>query len=161
MTSPDDPYAPPPNQPNHEQETRAMPPVDSTQPWGNAGNPYGTPPLGQEGRNPWQDRAYGQAPYATGNAMPPAQYGPYPGGIYAPTRTAQGLSIAALVCGILGLFCFVTSIPAIICGIIGLQRANKENDGSAKVMSIVGIVLGALVVIGIVGFVAIAWSSGS
>ena len=59
------------------------------------------------------------------------------------------LAIVSVVCGGLGFFFgFFTAIPAIICGHMALSDLNKnpdKYDSSAKTMSIVGLVLGYLI----------------
>jgi hypothetical protein len=67
----------------------------------------------------------------------------------APTN---GLAIASLVCGIIGLlgFCCCVSwifpIPAIICGHMGLNRANR-GSGGGRGMAIAGLIMGYLSVL--------------
>lgn len=81
----------------------------------------------------------------------------------APVRGTNGLAVAALVIGILGLVFFWTiiggalgGILAIIFGILGIRRSSTVLAG--KGMSIAGIVTGALGLIGaIVAGVAGAW----
>ncbi|WP_258724888.1 DUF4190 domain-containing protein [Cellulomonas sp. NS3] len=86
--------------------------------------------------------ATADAPYAPADttAYPPAGYG-QPGGYGQPapaTRGTDGMSIAALVTGILGL-----GFVPVILGILGLKRT-KANGTSGRGLSIAGIVLGIL-----------------
>jgi hypothetical protein len=62
----------------------------------------------------------------------------------APTR--QGLAIASLVLGILGVTCFgvLAGIPALVCGVIALVRANRRPaEYSGRGFAIAGVVMGA------------------
>jgi hypothetical protein len=79
-----------------------------------------------------------QQPYGA-----PPGYGGYP----QPSRGTNGLAIAGLVCGIIGLLIanIILGPLAIIFGGIGLSRANKGASG--KGMAIAGIVLGIVDVV--------------
>lgn len=78
-------------------------------------------------------------PPADTTAYPPAGYGQPGYGQPAPaTRGTDGMSIAALVTGILGL-----GVVPIVLGILGLKRT-KANGTSGRGLSIAGIVLGIL-----------------
>ena len=58
----------------------------------------------------------------------------------------DGLAVASLVCGILGLILFFPAIPALVLGIISLGRFNRDPQyRTGKGMAIAGIVLGGLV----------------
>ncbi|GIG26138.1 DUF4190 domain-containing protein [Cellulomonas denverensis] len=109
---------------------------------GYAGSGYGAPPAPGYGQQPGYSApppAGGQPPYgAPGGGYP--GYAPYPG----PTNTAgwDGPSIGALATGVVGL-----AIVPLVLGIIGLRRTTK-NGTQGKWMAIVGIVLGALQVVG-------------
>jgi len=74
-------------------------------------------------------------------AAPPPGYGGYP-----PPRN-NGMAIAGLVCGLVGLliFWFLLGPLAMIFGGIGLSRANRGAPGRG--MAIAAIVLGALDVV--------------
>lgn len=58
----------------------------------------------------------------------------------APLPTgSNGLAVAGLVCGIVGLFtCGLTSIPGIICSILGLKKSNPQ-QGQGKGLAIAGL----------------------
>lgn len=86
-----------------------------------------------------------QADQKGGYASAPPAHGGYP-----EQKRGNGLAIAGLVCGIVGLLILwiVLSPLAIIFGGVGLSRAN--NGAPYKGMSIAAIVLG---VIGIIGYV--------
>jgi hypothetical protein len=96
---------------------------------------------GPDDQQPQQYPQYGQpGPYQQQYpSAPPPGYGGYPR-----PRGANGLAIAALVCGIIGLFflSIVLGPLALIFGIIGLRRANAGASGRG--MAIAGIVLGAI-----------------
>ncbi|SEG83468.1 protein of unknown function [Nonomuraea solani] len=74
--------------------------------------------------------AYGQQPPSYGYAQPGYGYGPP-----QPPRSTNGMAVASLVCGIIGLvFCGVTSIPGVILGHIALnkiKRTGEEGSGMA------------------------------
>jgi hypothetical protein len=86
-------------------------------------------------------------------AAPPPSYG-YP---QPPRQQSNGMAIASLVCGIVGLIVFgiVLGPLAIIFGGVGLSRANRGASG--KGMAIAGLVLGCIAtVVAIVLIAAIA-----
>jgi len=90
---------------------------------------YGPPPVPAPG--------YGPPP------LPAPGYGPPPVPAYAtgapyPAQPTDGVSIAALVTGILGL-----GVVPVVLGIVGLKRT-KATGTSGRGMSIAGIVLGAI-----------------
>ncbi|MDQ2802107.1 MAG: DUF4190 domain-containing protein [Pseudomonadota bacterium] len=105
---------------------------------------------------PNQQPAQYPAPPQGGNypSAPPPGYGGYP---EAPS--SNGLAIAALVCGIIGLLFlwFILSPLAIIFGAIGLNRANKGASG--KGMAVAGIVLGVIALIGYIVLIAVLASN--
>lgn len=74
-----------------------------------------------------------------------------------PTETptpvkSNGMAITALVMGILGFFCGITSILAVIFGHVGLsQIRNSNGTQSGRGMAIAGLVLG-YVVLGFAAF---------
>jgi uncharacterized Tic20 family protein len=81
----------------------------------------------------------------------------YPG---PATRQGNGLAIAALVCGIIGLLLFgiVLGPLAIIFGGIGLSRANK--GAPHRGMAVAGLVLGIIDVVLLVILIAVASKNG-
>jgi hypothetical protein len=124
------------------------------------------PAWGTEPGQPVQPTPYGEpvqpAPY--GEPVQPAPYGqpgqynqPLPYGPPQPATT-DGMSIAALVTGIIGL----GAVPVVL-GILGLKRT-KERGTSGRGLAIAGIVLGAvelaigavLVAIGLIAFLGLA-----
>ena len=79
--------------------------------------------------------SYPQQPYGA-----PPGYGGYP----QPAKTSNGLAIAGLVCGIVGvlIFAIILGPLAIIFGGVGMSRANKGASG--KGMAIAAVVLGII-----------------
>ena len=122
------------NQPQFGQNQYGQP----GEPYGQPGEPYAQPPspYGQPAG------AYGQPPSPYG--QPPSPYGQP--GYYGMPAEPKGLSIASMVCGIasvmLGWF-MLPQIAAIITGHLALRR-----EPSGKGMSITGLVLGYLCLLG-------------
>lgn len=119
------------------------PPAATPPPTAAPPNPYSYPPGPPPG------------PYG-GYPPPPMPYGDYYAG--APSVMRNGLGVAALITGILGLFgsCSVVfgvllGIVAIIFGFVGLGRAKRGQANNGGIAT-AGIVLGALAII-----VSIAW----
>ena len=92
-----------------------------------------------------------------GNAPAYNSPGGYPGG---QPQAGNGLAIAGLVCGIVGILIFniILGPLAIIFGAIGLSRANK--GAKFKGMAIAAIILGAIDVILFIVLLAVASSGG-
>ena len=96
----------------------------------------------QEGYNPicpscgFRGSAPPQAPagFSSPPPAPPAQ-----------GTGANGLAIAAMVCGIAG---FLVGFTAPIGLILGIVALNQKPDGAGRAMAITGIVLGAIVTLG-------------
>lgn len=90
-----------------------------------------------------------------GYPPPPPGYG-YP----PPQQQGNGLAIAALVCGIVGLLIanIILGPLAIIFGAIGLSRANK--GAPRKNMALAGLILGIIDIVIIVIIIAVASSNG-
>ena len=83
----------------------------------------------------------------------------------APSNNSQGFSIAALVCGILGIigsfipvvcyFTFVLAILGVIFGVVGRKRAGDKSG-----LATAGLVLGIIgTVFGLVGVLCVACAS--
>jgi hypothetical protein len=104
-------------------------------------NPYGGNPYG----NPGDQNPYGGPPYGGGPGAPQPAYG-----APQPVKT-DGVSIAALVCGVLGCL-VVTTIAAIVLGFLGIGRT-KNGQRKGRGFAIAGIVLGFL---GLIGWVLVA-----
>jgi hypothetical protein len=104
------------------------------------GGGYGDQPNSQ------QNLGYGQLPpsggYGYGQQQPPGYYPPP-----HPPRSTNGMAVASLVLGIIGLvFCGLTSIPGVILGHIALNRIKKTGeDGSG--MAVGGLVTSYITVV--------------
>jgi Domain of unknown function (DUF4190) len=99
-------------------------------------------PWGPPGE-PWSSGYNTPAPYGS------APYGPYG---YTPGPPTSGLAIAALVCGILGLVTLgVASIAAVVCGHLA-WRETSTGERAGHGMTIAGLVLGYLPIVGWVVF---------
>jgi hypothetical protein len=122
-----DPYAPPPMAP----DPYAPPPV--------SGSPHSAPPVSGD---PYSAPPTSGSPYAAPYASP---YGPYQA---APTAGTNGMAIASLVLGIVGLVlccCYgIGAVPGLvgaILGHIGLKQI-KERGQEGRGMAIAGIATG-------------------
>ena len=126
------------------------PPATPPPPAGPPPNPYAYPPGPPPG------------PYGGAYPPPPMPYGDYYSGYSgAPTVMRNGLGVAALISGILGLFgwCSVVfgvllGITAIILGFVARGRV-KRGQASNGGMATAGIVLGALAIV--VSIVWVVW----
>ena len=129
-------------------------PDDAARGYGQPTYGQGTQPTyGQQSQPSYGQQSqpgYGQADYGRQSYGQPTQpgYGP-PASPYAPKRT-NGVAIAALVLGIIGLLTFwvpilglVLGLIALVLGIVGVRRGPN-----GKGMAVAGIVLGTLAVIG-------------
>jgi hypothetical protein len=85
-------------------------------------------------------------------------------------NNGKGLSIAALVCGILGIvgsfipfvgyFTLVLAILGIIFGVIGMKKCNA-NGGEGKGLAVAGLVLGIIgAAFGVIGVICIICAAG-
>lgn len=91
----------------------------------------------------------GAAPtVAPGFSAPPSGPTATLGSAQAPA-SGNGMAIASLVCGIAG---FVVGITAPIALVLGIVALNQKPDSTGRAMAITGIVLGALVTIGLLLF---------
>lgn len=98
-----------------------------------------------------------------GDSQPPQypQQGYQPGyGGYPQPRPGNGLAIASLVCGIIGLLIlwFILSPLAIIFGGVGLSKANKGASGRGQ--AIAGLVLGVIGLLGYIILIAVVVNNG-
>jgi Domain of unknown function (DUF4190) len=99
----------------------------------------------------------GQPYYGPQQPYPPYQ-GPYP-----PVAPTNGLAIASLVCGVGTFVIGLSFIPAIICGHIArrqIRRTGEQGGGMALAGLILGYVGGALFIVLLLVFVAIAVKVG-
>ena len=96
-------------------------------------DPYSQP---QDPQQPYQQPAQPPyAPYAPYAAPPPYGYAPY-----VPPRPTNGLAIAAMICGIVGV-CSPIGILALIFGNIA-KRQIRETGEQGDGMATAGVVLG-------------------
>ena len=93
---------------------------------------------------PYPEGQYNQQP----GGYVPGGFGPRPDEKNSLGGWALGLGIASLVC-----CSIVTGIPAIIVGYMGMQAAN-EGRATNKGMSIAGIVMGGLSMLGLIIYFA-------
>jgi hypothetical protein len=86
---------------------------------------------------------------------PQQPYGQQPYGYPQPQQPGNGLAIASLVCGIIGLLIFwiVLSPLAIIFGGIGLAKANR--GAKYRGQAIAGLVLGIVAILGYIILIAV------
>jgi type IV pilus assembly protein PilA len=122
------------------------------------GSPYGGTPNNQTGYG----APYGGTPTGTVFSENAAYMPPNPYASYAPpAKLKQGLAIASLTIGLVGLFiCFLGmlgSIPGLICGIKAVRKANRNPmEYGGKGMAIAGIVINSLLLLMIPIIAAIA-----
>ena len=141
------PGAPPPPPPGGGMPEFGGPPAGSPPPPGSVPPPpggYGTPPPGGYGAPP-------QQPYGTPSFSAPAPQSQGSG--------SNGMAIASLVLGIIGLVTFwacgfgaLPGLIAVVLGILGLQAANKLPGQPQRGLAIAGIVTGGLAVLVGIGF---------
>ena len=100
----------------------------------------------------------GQGDYGSGQVG--GEYAPPPYGGYPQPKQGNGMAIASLVCGIIGLLLFgvILGPLALIFGGVGLSRANKGASG--KGMAIAGIVLGAIATVLAIILIAVVANRG-
>ncbi|MEO3790048.1 DUF4190 domain-containing protein [Nonomuraea sp. B10E15] len=98
-----------------------------------------------------QPYGYGQQPpsYGGGYAQQPPSYGGHPqqGYGYQQPRSTNGMAVASLVLGIIGLvFCGLTSIPGVILGHVALSRIKRTGEEGSG-MAIGGLVTSYITVV--------------
>ncbi len=156
---PEQPYAPQPEQPHapqpHQDQQYSQQPY-SQQPYSQ--QPYASqPPHNQQYGEMYGEQGYQASPYPPsgfGGAPPPPGPGSNQFGTPPPPAGTNGLSIAALVTGILAL-----GPIAIGLGIAGLVKTNRTGQ-KGKGLAIAGIILGALWIIAGSVFVILDRNSG-
>lgn len=89
----------------------------------------------------------GGSPYGAGQYPPMYGHPAYAYGYGEPPRRANGMAMAALACGVGGIFVGVTAPVAIGLGIASLVQISRRGQ-AGKGMAIAGLVIGALVTIG-------------
>ena len=124
---------------------------------------------------PGSHQAYGSQPppYGQQSYPPPYQPQPYPPQFYAPVPPQDGMSIAAMVVGIASLVMacgygvgLLGSPVALVLGLISKRRIDRSNGQLAGrgfavagfVLGIVGTVLLAIGVVGVIVFVIAAFN---
>ena len=115
------------------------------------------PSLQPPQQSSYQPYAYPPGPYPGSYPPPPMPYGDYPGGSPAPKN---GLGIAALVVGIVGLLGSVSvvggvvlGIAAVIMGLVARGRA-KRGEATNGGVSLAGVIIGVVAIIAGLVFVA-------
>jgi hypothetical protein len=103
---------------------------------------------------------YGAQP--PGFGAPPPGYGAPQGYPQPGASKSNGFAVTSLICGIVGCF-LISSIAAIIFGALGIRKANREPMAGGKGLSIAGIVLGAVWLLGyaLFGSAIVALVSGT
>lgn len=161
------------NQPARHPEHQGSDVPRSPMPGDQFGNPYSVPQYGQQhgaqyGESaPYAPSPYGQQPGPYG--QPPNPYAPGPYGqqaYYGMPSEPKTLSIASMVCGIASVIMGWLLLPQLAAIITGHMALRREPAG--KGMSIAGLVLGYLCLLGYGAFwllaiigLAIAGSSSS
>ena len=141
--------------PGYQDQVPAYPPSGSAlppypgAPIDTPPSPYGQPGYGQPG---YGQPGYGQ-PAAGPYGYPQAGYGAVGYGAPVGAVGTNGMSIAALVCGLTGFLCGITAILGIIFGFIGLGQTRQRGQ-RGRGMAIAGIILGGLWVVAIIVLVA-------
>ncbi|NBE98178.1 DUF4190 domain-containing protein [Nonomuraea sp. KC401] len=123
-----------------------------------SGGGYGQQPPSGSGGYGQQPPSYGDQPYAYGQQPPsygggygqqPPSYGGYPqqGYGYQQPRSTNGMAVASLVLGIIGLvFCGLTSIPGVILGHVALNRIKRTGEEGSG-MAIGGLITSYITVV--------------
>jgi len=102
-----------------------------------APDPWASVPNGPVQGTPPGAPVPGYGPYPPPGMMPPYYYPGYQ------VRRTNGMSVAALVCGICGFIYLVPGLLGIIFGIVAIRQINRDKtDG--KGMAIAGIVVGVV-----------------
>ncbi|MEV0164118.1 DUF4190 domain-containing protein [Nonomuraea fuscirosea] len=90
---------------------------------------------GQQPASHPQELGYGQLPPSGGYGQQPPSYGGHgqqgygQPGYYGPPRSTNGMAVASLVLGIIGLVaCGLTSIPGVILGHVALNRIKRTGE---------------------------------
>lgn len=78
---------------------------------------------------PQEQLGYGQLPPSGGFGQPSGGYGYHPYGPPQQPRSTNGMAVASLVLGVVGLaFCGLTSIPGVILGHIALNKIKRTGE---------------------------------
>ncbi len=115
------------------------------------------PPQDPNFQAPYQPYAYPPGPYQGSYPPPPMPYGDYLGG---PPPARNGLGVAALVIGLIGLVSSITIVGGILLGIVavilgfaGRARA-KRGEATNGGVALAGVIVGVLALVA--GLLAIA-----
>lgn len=105
-----------------------------------APDPWASVPSGPVPPTPPRAPVPGYGPYPPPGMMPPYYYPGYQ------ARRTNGMSVAALVCGICGFIYLIPGLLGIIFGIVAIRQINRDktNSTDGKGMAIAGIVVGAV-----------------
>jgi hypothetical protein len=144
-----------PSTPSYDPMATIMAPPPSvtentTRTFGEQPGSWGTPSDQSSG---WGTPApqYGSAPPASDWSGGTGGFQPPPPPAYPMTaQKQQGLAIASLVCGILGILClgFLTGIPAIVLGLMAMSKEKSDPSRyGGKGLAIGGIATGSLSVL--------------
>lgn len=111
-----------------------------------APSPYSSSPYGGSGgygtTSPYGAASSGYTPPASPTPQPPEQVPP--GQQYGQVQPTNGMAVAALVLGLVGLCAwFIAPILAIIFGVIGRNQCRARNE-KGEGMAVTGIVLGSV-----------------
>ncbi|MGA4988905.1 DUF4190 domain-containing protein [Nonomuraea bangladeshensis] len=122
---------------------------------------YGQQPPsgGGYGEQPPSGAGYGQQQYAYGQMPPSGAYGynPY-GAPPPPQRPTNGMAVASLVLGIVGLIsCGLTSIVGVILGHIALARIKRSGE-EGQGMAVAGLVTSYIMVV--INVLLLIWFGG-
>lgn len=123
--------------------------------------PYGggqqpTPPPPPPGYDPGVP-GYGQQPYGAPPAYGQPGYG-QPAFGAAPQSRTNGMAVASLVLGILGVptFCLpLFSLLAVVFGAVGLNQCKKDASYSGRGLAIAGLVLGSLMLLVFIALIVV------
>lgn len=100
----------------------------------------------------------GQPPGYPPGGQPPPGYVPF-GGPSGPVARTNGLAVASLVLGIVGLllcFVFIPWILAIVFGIIAIKQCGEDPSYTGRGLAVAGLVLGIIAAV----FVALVFGFG-
>lgn len=152
---------PPPGQSPYQDAPTYQPPPYPQPSYPQPANPYAQqqPPQQEPGQNPYAAPGPYGTPYPGAQPQqpaygyPPAGPAMYPGqqGWYAQERTTNGMSIAALVVGILPCIPFL----GLIFGLVGLKQVKRRGE-RGKGMAVAGITLSSLWTVGLATIIALA-----
>jgi Domain of unknown function (DUF4190) len=149
-------------------------PYQPQQPYGQSYEqpPYGQDPYAAPGSGAPQYPASGAPPYPSTGQPYEQQYAPTPYGqpqyaAYGPQARTNGLAIASLVCSLAGLVTCISAPVGIVLGHVAkrqIRQTGEQGEGLANAGLWVGYiltVLGVLLLIGWLGIIIFAVSSGA